>query len=72
MREKTSDVMACDDDQARRFIALIDECYDQQVLVVISAAVDMQALYQGSKLRFEFARTASRLVEMQTWSVDER
>ncbi|MBE0363159.1 hypothetical protein PULV_a0798 [Pseudoalteromonas ulvae UL12] len=67
LREKAQEIMACDDDQARRFIALIDECYDQHVLVVMSAAVDMQTLYRGSKLRFEFARTASRLVEMQTW-----
>lgn len=57
------------DDEARRFIALVDECYDQQVLLVISSNADMQALYQGERLAFEFARTESRLVEMQTWLI---
>jgi len=51
---------------ARRFIALVDEFYDRKVKLVISAAVPADALYNGSRLRFEFQRTASRLVEMQS------
>ncbi len=55
------------DDEARRFIALVDEFYDSGRLVVISAEVAISDLYQGQKIAFEFARTESRLVEMQSW-----
>jgi len=55
------------DDEARRFIALVDECYDRGTLLVLSAHVQIEQLYEGQKLAFEFARTTSRLVEMQYW-----
>ncbi|MBQ4846784.1 cell division protein ZapE [Pseudoalteromonas sp. MMG005] len=60
------------DDEARRFIALVDEYYDQHCLVVMHCAVELQLLYVGKQLAFEFERTKSRLVEMQNWSITER
>ncbi|WP_395947204.1 cell division protein ZapE [Caedibacter taeniospiralis] len=51
--------------EARRFIAMIDEFYDEEKQVVISAAAGFNDIYQGEKLIFEFERTKSRLYEMQ-------
>ena len=53
------------DDGVRRFIALIDECYDRGVPVYIEAAVPLDELYQQGALAFPFRRTLSRLEEMQ-------
>jgi cell division protein ZapE len=51
---------------ARRFIMLIDEFYDRGVQIVVSAAAPPAALYHGERLRVEFERASSRLIEMQT------
>lgn len=53
------------DDEARRFIALVDEFYDRNIRLIVTAAVDIGNLYQGKQLAFEFARCRSRLYEMQ-------
>lgn len=63
------------DDEARRFMALIDECYDRGCLVVVDTADSEDApaatypdeLYQGVHLRTPFERCSSRLIEMQSW-----
>lgn len=54
------------DDQARRFINLVDEFYDRNVKLVLSAEVPLEQLYLEGRLSFEFERTQSRLLEMQS------
>ena len=54
------------DDQARRFVNLVDEFYDRHVKLVISAARPLANLYDEGRLNFEFQRTVSRLLEMQS------
>ena len=54
------------DDMARRFINLVDEFYDRNVKLIISAEVELKDLYTGGRLEFEFQRTLSRLLEMQS------
>jgi cell division protein ZapE len=53
------------DNEARRFMALVDEFYDRKIALIISADVDIMSLYQGQQLSFEFQRCQSRLFEMQ-------
>ena len=55
------------DDQARRFITMVDEFYDRNVKLVLAAAKPLLELYAGGRLEFEFQRTVSRLQEMQSY-----
>ena len=54
------------EDQARRFINLVDVFYDHNVKLIISADAPVDGLYTGSRNAFEFERTMSRLQEMQS------
>lgn len=54
------------DDMARRFIAMVDEFYERNITLIISAEVAMQQLYTHGLLTFEFKRCLSRLQEMQS------
>jgi cell division protein ZapE len=54
------------DDIARRFIAMVDEFYERNVKLIISAEVDIEELYTDGQLSFEFKRCISRLKEMQS------
>ena len=54
------------DDEARRFISFIDECYDRKVKLIISAAELPEKIYVKSRLEEKFKRTVSRLTEMQS------
>ncbi|WP_136068608.1 cell division protein ZapE [Modicisalibacter radicis] len=53
------------DDGVRRFIALVDECYDRGIPLYIEAEVPLDSLYTQGYLAFAFRRTLSRLHEMQ-------
>ena len=57
---------AINDDAARRFINLVDEFYDRSVKLAVTAAAPINELYTGGRLSFEFQRTESRLLEMQS------
>jgi cell division protein ZapE len=63
---KVPRLTADDEDAARRFITLIDEFYDRGVKLILAADVPRDELYAGTKLRFEFQRALSRLIEMQS------
>ncbi|TYR31427.1 cell division protein ZapE [Mesorhizobium microcysteis] len=54
--------------EAKRFILLVDTLYDQKMRLVASAEASPERLYAGTSgtEAFEFARTASRLTEMQS------
>ncbi len=59
-------LQAVDDDKARRLMTLIDEFYDRNVKLIVSAAAGPQALYRGQRLQEPFRRTISRLEEMRS------
>jgi len=54
------------ENEAKRFVLLVDEFYDRHVKLVLSAAAPITDLYDGNKVRAEFGRTESRLIEMQS------
>ncbi|SIT66453.1 cell division protein ZapE [Burkholderia sp. b13] len=52
--------------EARRYTWLIDVLYDYKVKLLMSAAVPAEQLYVEGPMANEFARTVSRIVEMQS------
>ncbi len=56
---------------AKRFVILIDALYEGHVKLICSAEVEPMDLYVEGKGSFEFARTTSRLIEMQSTSYME-
>ena len=52
--------------EARRFNILIDTLYEARTLLIASAEVPPDEIYIAGDGTFEFRRTVSRLVEMQS------
>ncbi|MDD1628190.1 MAG: cell division protein ZapE [Methylococcaceae bacterium] len=52
--------------EAKRFMNLIDALYEHKVKLICTAEVPAQELYTEGDGAFEFRRTASRLIEMQS------
>ena len=55
-----------DDAATKRFIHFIDAIYDHNVKLLASTNASANELYQGSRMKFAFDRTISRLTEMGT------
>lgn len=53
-------------DLARRLQLLVDAAYETHTRLIVSAQGPPESIYQGGKLSFEFERTLSRLIEMQS------
>jgi cell division protein ZapE len=52
--------------EAARFVTLIDALYEHKVKLIVTADAEPAALYEKGDGRFEFERTVSRLMEMQS------
>jgi cell division protein ZapE len=52
--------------EAKRFVTLVDALYEARARLYCSAAARPEQLYPEGDGSFEFARTASRLAEMQS------
>lgn len=52
--------------EAKRFMALIDALYEHKVKLICTAEVPIQEIYTHGDGSFEFRRTVSRLIEMQS------
>jgi len=52
--------------EAKRLMILVDELYDNKTKLVVTADAPAHELYRGHDHAFEFERTVSRLVEMQS------
>ncbi|PPI87913.1 cell division protein ZapE [Candidatus Pantoea edessiphila] len=59
-------MMYNNENEARRFLSLVDELYENNIKLLVSAETNKHQIYQGTKLKFEYKRCLSRLQEMQS------
>ncbi|NLS25232.1 Cell division protein ZapE [Sphingomonas sp. S2M10] len=52
--------------EAARFVTLVDALYEHKVKLLAAADAEPEQLYEAGDGRFEFERTVSRLLEMQS------
>lgn len=64
--ENIPQMQADNRNEAKRFVTLIDELYEHKVQLICSADVAPDKLYTSGSGSFEFDRTVSRLLEMQS------
>lgn len=55
-----------DRNEAKRFVTLIDALYDRRVKLIATAETPPDGIYEAGDGTFEFGRTVSRLMEMQS------
>jgi cell division protein ZapE len=55
-----------DRNEAKRFVTLIDALYDCHVNLIMTAETAPDGIYEAGDGNFEFQRTVSRLIEMQS------
>jgi cell division protein ZapE len=55
-----------DRNEAKRFVTLIDTLYDHRIKLIATAETPPEGIYEAGDGTFEFARTVSRLIEMQS------
>lgn len=58
--------------EARRLVTLVDALYERRVMLILTAEAEPERLYPEGEGAFEFRRTVSRLVEMQSRAWLER
>ena len=52
--------------EAKRFMTLVDALYESKVKLICTAVTAPEGIYKDGDVSFEFARTVSRLAEMQS------
>jgi cell division protein ZapE len=58
--------------EGKRFITLVDELYEHRSLLAMTAEAPIETLAASDDIEFEYRRTHSRLVEMQSDGYRER
>jgi cell division protein ZapE len=58
--------------EARRFMTLVDALYERRVVLIVAAEAGPDRLYASGDGAFEFQRTVSRLMEMQSRAYIDR
>lgn len=58
--------------EAKRFSTLIDTLYEYKIKLICTAEAHAEELYQEGDGSFEFKRTVSRLIEMQSTGYDNK